>query len=176
MRSSRKKTTNIRLIIILLMIAIAGIYLIRPFSRENDDLYVPKAPAEEPVFQHEGNLAFVNVTGDTLAAIKIEVAAENRRRMQGLMYRSSMPEEQGMLFVFDEEEPQSFWMKNTKISLDIMFVNRNREIVSIVKGTRPFSETPVPSEKPAIYVVEVIAGYTDKYAIREGDKILFELF
>lgn len=176
MKPSRKKTSNTRLIILLVLLAAAGIYLIWPFSGENEDLYIPKAPAEEPLFQHEGNLAFVNEAGDSLAAIKIEVAAENRRRIQGLMYRSSMHEDEGMLFIFDEEEPQSFWMKNTKISLDIMFVNRNREIVSIVKGTRPFSETPVPSEEPAIYVVEVIAGFTDKYEVREGDKILFEIF
>ena len=72
-----------------------------------------------------------------------------------------MPDSVGMLFVFDLEKPQSFWMRNTGFSLDIIYVNNKLEIVSIQKYTHPFSEVSIPSKAPAMYVVEVNAGYCD---------------
>lgn len=84
-----------------------------------------------------------------------------------------MDDTKGMLFIFQNEEPQSFWMKNTVIPLDIMFVNSKKEIIKIHKSTTPFSEKSLPSEKPAIYVVEVNGGFADKYGIKEGDAISF---
>jgi uncharacterized membrane protein (UPF0127 family) len=80
-----------------------------------------------------------------------------------------------MLFVFVISELQSFWMKNTPLSLDIMFVNENKEIVKIHKSTTPYSKESLPSEKKSMYVVEVIAGFSDKYGIKEGDKIDFKI-
>jgi len=76
-----------------------------------------------------------------------------------------------MLFIFSTEEPQSFYMKNTVMPLDIIFINSKKHIVKIHKNTKPFSEQSLPSLKPAIYVVEVIAGYTDKHSIKEGQLI-----
>ena len=93
--------------------------------------------------------------------------------MQGLMYRQNLPENAGMLFIFTNEEPRSFWMKNTYISLDIIYINSKKEIVSIQKYTQPRSTYSIPSEKPAMYVLEVNAGFTDKYGIHPGDKIDF---
>ena len=78
-----------------------------------------------------------------------------------------------MLFIFSRQEYQSFWMRNTAISLDIIFVNSNNEIVTIHKNTNTFSDKSYPSTKPAIFVVEVIAGFTDKYGINVGDKIVW---
>ena len=66
-------------------------------------------------------------------------------------------------------------MKNTILSLDIMFVNENKEIVKIHRNTTPFSEKSLPSEKKAMYVVEVVAGFSDKYGVKEGDKINFTM-
>ncbi len=127
-------------------------------------------------FKKEGTLCFFNSKGDTLSNIDIELADTENKRMQGLMYRKSMEEHQGMLFVFTIEEPQSFWMKNTIISLDIIFVNMNRQIVKIQKNATPFTTDPRPSVLPALYVVEVNAGFTDKYSIKEGDKINWNIF
>ncbi|MBK8552795.1 MAG: DUF192 domain-containing protein [Ignavibacteria bacterium] len=90
-----------------------------------------------------------------------------------MMYRRSMDDNKGMLFIFETEEPQSFWMKNTVIPLDIMFVNSKKEIIKIHKNTIPFSEKSLPSEKPATYVVEVRGGFADEYGIKEGDGINF---
>jgi uncharacterized membrane protein (UPF0127 family) len=84
-----------------------------------------------------------------------------------------MSDEQGMLFIFSEAAEQSFWMKDTYISLDIIYVDDKKEIVSIQKYTTPQSEESLPSYKKAQYVVEVNAGFCDKYHIAFGDRIAF---
>ena len=74
-----------------------------------------------------------------------------------------------------QEKPQSFWMLNTYISLDIIFVNSDMEIVAIQANAQPHSTKRLPSLKPARYVVEVVAGFCAGHGIREGDKIQFDL-
>jgi len=78
---------------------------------------------------------------------------------------------QGMLFIFPEEEIRSFWMRNTYISLDMIFVNADKKIVTIHKNTKTLSDQSYASTEPAQYVVEVCAGFSDKYSIKTGDKI-----
>ncbi|MDN5203088.1 DUF192 domain-containing protein [Fulvivirgaceae bacterium BMA10] len=135
-----------------------------------------KTKANEPQFVKEGELSFVKGGSDsTITKINIEVADNNADRAQGLMNRSSMEEIQGMLFIFEEEAERSFWMKNTLIPLDILYVNAQKEIVTIYKHTIPYSENSIPSFKEAKYVVEVVAGFCDKYNVKEGDIIKFEL-
>ena len=126
----------------------------------------------EPQFKKEGVLTFFNES-DTVKTIDIEIADNNRERAQGMMYRSSMDYDKGMLFIFDYEEQQSFWMKNTKMSLDIIYVNADLEIVSIYKHTAPYSDTNIPSIKPAMFVVETAAGFCDKFDVQEGQLIQF---
>jgi uncharacterized membrane protein (UPF0127 family) len=82
-----------------------------------------------------------------------------------------MEENQGMLFIFPDEQIRSFWMRNTFISLDMIFVNSNKEIVTIHKNTRVLSSESYPSAEPATYVIEVVAGFTDKHNIKVGDKV-----
>ena len=122
-------------------------------------------------FKKGGELTFTDSIGNFLAKIDIEIADNNYERQLGLMNRISMEENQGMLFIFPTERYQSFWMLNTLFSLDILFINSNKEIVTIHKNTTPTSQQSYPSSKPAIYVVEVVAGYTDKFNINEGDRI-----
>ena len=117
----------------------------------------------------------MNSRNQPIVNIEIEVADEEAERMRGLMDRISMPENAGMLFIFEEEEQRSFWMKNTYLSLDIIFINSKKEIVSIQTYTTPKTTTGIPSELPAKYVLEVNAGFTDKYGISAGDKIDFNL-
>ncbi len=133
-------------------------------------------PAESgPVFKKEGVLSFIGKEkGDTISTIAIEIAETDEERARGLMDRKSMPDSVGMLFIFPAAEEQSFWMKNTYISLDILYVDSNFEIVSIQKYATPLSEESLPSFKKAQYVVEVNAGYTDKKKIKYGDKIAFK--
>jgi uncharacterized membrane protein (UPF0127 family) len=76
-----------------------------------------------------------------------------------------------MLFIFPRQGAQSFWMRNTLISLDIMFINDQKEIVTIHKNTKILSDTSYPATQPSIYVVEVLAGFSDRHNIQIGDKI-----
>ncbi|MBO9151867.1 DUF192 domain-containing protein [Chitinophaga sp. GCM10012297] len=127
-----------------------------------------------PVFKKEGSLSFISkAKGDTIKTIDIEIAETDDERARGLMDRKSMLDSQGMLFIFAAPEEQSFWMKNTYISLDIMYVDEKFEIVSIQKYATPLSEESLPSFKKAQYVVETNAGFADKYKIAFGDKIAF---
>jgi uncharacterized membrane protein (UPF0127 family) len=135
-----------------------------------------RKPKDEPAFRHDGNLDFLRpVAGsrepEILASIAIEVADDPIEQARGLKYRSSMDEYQGMLFVFFREGPQAFWMQDTRISLDILFVNEALQIVHIAENTVPFSEQSIPSQKPARYVVEVLAGFCQRHGIRPGDYI-----
>jgi uncharacterized protein len=129
-------------------------------------------PAEPP-FVDEGDLKFMDKNGKEIAKIDIEIAEKETERNQGLMYRTHMGEFQGMLFLFDKPAPQAFWMHNTYISLDIIYVNEKKEVVSIQKSAAVQSDQSLPSLKPAQYVVEVNAGFSDRYGIVEGTKIQF---
>ncbi len=128
----------------------------------------------ETPLRNDASLAFIrSPEQDTLAQIDVQVVDHETERMQGLMYRKQIGNKEGMLFIFERSEPRSFWMKNTFISLDIFYIDEDHAIVSIRKYTKPLSTHPIPSGKPAKFVVETNAGFADKYGIREGDRISF---
>ena len=85
-----------------------------------------------------------------------------------------MNENEGMLFVFHDEKPRSFWMKNTYIPLDIIYLNKDKQIVSIAKNAEPLSETSRPSEGEAMYVLEINGGLSDKLGLMKGDYMTYE--
>jgi len=103
-----------------------------------------------------------------------EIADIESERTIGLMHRRAMPDTQGMLFIFDEEEPRSFWMHNTLIGLDILYIKQNGEIESIAKYCVPKSDKSIPSKGPATYVLELIEGFCDIHGVAVGDKIDFK--
>jgi uncharacterized protein len=105
--------------------------------------------------------------------VSVEVAATPEKRTRGLMYRRDLPEMQGMLFLFPREAPLSFWMKNTPLPLDIIFINAVHTIVSIAQSTTPFSEKPLPSGEPAQFVLEVNGGFCQRYRVTIGDRLEF---
>ncbi len=121
----------------------------------------------------ESELTFLNENGEAITTLKISIADEPLERNQGLMDVRSMPEDTGMLFIFDNETPQSFWMANTPLPLDIMYVSSDSVIVRIYQNTTPFSQTTLPSEAPALYVVETNGGYSLTHGITEGMRIRF---
>lgn len=118
-------------------------------------------------------VTFINNTGDEISTIRAAVADDQQERNQGLMDVNEMPDDVGMLFIFPEEEELSFYMANTPLPLDIMFVNADSTIVRIHHNTTPFSNEQLLSEKPAKFVVETNAGYAVTHDIREGMKIKF---
>lgn len=124
-------------------------------------------------FDKEGTLRFLR-EGEPLTTIDIEIAETDSARERGLMQRQNLPEQSGMLFLFEREEPRGFWMSNTPLALDILFVGADSQIVSIAKYTKPFSSQSIVSEGPAQYVVEVPAGFADTYGITEANRITWE--
>ncbi|NJL12724.1 MAG: DUF192 domain-containing protein [Microscillaceae bacterium] len=132
----------------------------------------PNPVAAPPSFSSEGELYFLRGQ-DTLQKIQIEIADNENEKSQGLMNRPQLPAQGGMLFVFEEEAERQFWMRNTLISLDILYLNAAKEIVHIAAYTQPESDAPIPSQKPAQYVVEVNAGFCESHQIKPGDKIAF---
>lgn len=125
------------------------------------------------VFTKNGELNFAHSDKANFKKIDIEIVENDAKRQQGLMYRENMEPDQGMLFLFDVEEPQAFWMENTKIPLDIIYIDKDWKIVSIAKNTVPYSQQSIPSKGPAKYVLEVNAGFSDAYKIGAGDFISY---
>jgi uncharacterized protein len=103
--------------------------------------------------------------------VDVEIAATPEARQLGLMYRERLDPGKGMLFVFPQLAPQSFWMKNTKIPLDILFIDDAGKIVRLHARTTPFSEAGLPSGAPVRFVLEVPGGYCADVGIREGDTV-----
>jgi uncharacterized membrane protein (UPF0127 family) len=173
----REKKSGIPLLVILLVLVLTGISLWLGFLRSDTDPGGPTAPAETIAPTHtaqriEGELTFIKSNEpNQVKRIAIEIADTPEKRNRGLMDRRSLPDSTGMLFIFDRAGQQNFWMKNTYIPLDIIFVNGDKRIVKIHKYAAPHSIDSYPSEKDAQYVVEVNGGFTDQHNIQEGDRI-----
>ncbi|MEQ8782011.1 MAG: DUF192 domain-containing protein [Roseibium album] len=110
-------------------------------------------------------------SGDTEHRFLVEIAATDRERSRGLMFREEMAADHGMLFIFDSEGERYFWMKNTPLPLDIIYIGANGAIVSIAANTVPFSEKVVPSGDPAKYVLELNAGTAAKLGMDVGNEV-----
>ena len=123
------------------------------------------------MFQKEGSLTFLDTEGKTITNIDIEIADTPRDRETGMMGRPSLGDKNGMLFVFEEEQYLSFWMMNTMISLDMLFINADNEIVTIHRSTVPFSKGSYSADAPGLYVLEVNGGFCDRYGIVVGQKV-----
>ncbi len=113
---------------------------------------------------------FTSANG-TVTTVYVEVADTPGALQRGLMYRTSLGEHDGMLFVFGRDATQSFWMQNTPLPLDMIFVNSQMAIVDINRNATPYSERVYTSKDICRYVVEVNGGFCDKHGIREGDHI-----
>lgn len=118
---------------------------------------------------------FIGLDGEVITTIDAAVADTDLKRSEGLMDVRNMPADKGMIFLFDDEAPRSFWMANTPLPLDIIFVDANFEIIRIHQNTPAFTERNFESGSPAMYVVEVNAGFTMRHDIREGMQIDFSL-
>ncbi len=136
----------------------------------------PKIIIEQKVlFQKEATLDLLQSNGELISTLNIEIANSPYERETGLMYRTNMEKNQGMLFIFDEESVLTFYMKNTYISLDLIFINGKREIISIYKNAKPNDLSSISSKLPSKYVLEVIQGVSDNLNLKIGDKINYQL-
>ena len=156
----------------LVLVALAAIALILPrfFSNESNKIQEIEITPQDIDFTRDGELSIFK-NDSLIQTIEVEFAKNDEERALGLMYRSSMDEHQGMWFIFPEEAPRSFYMRNTEIPLDIIYLDKDKKVVSIAKNARPYDETSLPSEKPAMYVLEINGGLSDKWGIEKGDRM-----
>ena len=120
--------------------------------------------------------SLVVVTGGRDIKFDVELALNDAERSRGLMYREKLGPYDGMLFDFHQEAPVSFWMKNTLIPLDMLFIKADGTIVRIAANTKPLSEDPVPSYEPVRVVLEIAGGRAAELGIAPGDKAINRVF
>jgi uncharacterized membrane protein (UPF0127 family) len=108
------------------------------------------------------------------AEVVLEVAATPQERNRGLMYRESLPDGHGMLFVFDDDADHEFWMKNTLIPLDMIFIDAGRRVVGVHANATPLSTALISVGAPSRYVLEVPGGWAARRGVARGDRVLLD--
>jgi hypothetical protein len=125
-------------------------------------------------FKNEGELRIYKAKTDSIVVqFDIEIAETPYETETGLMYRKSMLPNRGMLFIFPDVKMHSFYMKNTEIALDIVFLDENLKIASFQKNAEPFNENGLSSQVPIKYVLELNAGLAEKFLLEVKDSIAF---
>jgi uncharacterized membrane protein (UPF0127 family) len=132
-----------------------------PVNAESGASIGPNAPTEELIVE----------TANGPVRLNVEIADDEAERNHGLMYRETLPDDRGMLFDFPERERAIFWMRNTPLSLDIIFIGSDGRILNIADHTTPYSDAPVPSIGPTRAVLELKAGRAEALGIRPGDRV-----
>ena len=127
---------------------------------------------QEITFTKEGTLTILS-KDSIIQKLAIEFAETDYEVQTGLMYRQSMGNNQGMLFIFPDVAMHSFYMKNTEFPLDIIFIDENQKIASFQKNAQPFNETGLSSQVPIKYVLEINAGLSDTWNLAVGDSISY---
>jgi uncharacterized membrane protein (UPF0127 family) len=131
----------------------------------------PRAIPTDIPFRPDGILEFRQPSSELVTRIVIEIAESDSAQARGLMNRRTLPARGGMIFVDRTSSDQSFWMRNTPLPLDIIFVRSDSTILNIVKKTVPYSDARIESTGKAQFVVEVRAGFTDRMGIKPGQRI-----
>lgn len=145
-------------------------------------LVIPACRAEQPASGQQGlptdTLAIVSAENSARHVFRIEIADTVESRTIGLMFREKMDDDAGMLFVFDEQEERerAFWMKNTLIPLDMVFIHKDGKIGHIHPMARPRDLTRVPSNGPTFSVLEINGGMAARLGIRPGDMVHHKIF
>jgi uncharacterized protein len=116
------------------------------------------------------------VTDSTATLFSAEIADTDELRERGLMFRHMLPQNQAMLFDFGKPRPAAMWMKNTYISLDMLFVRADGTIAALAENTEPFSTQIISVEEPVKGVVELAAGTVKRLGIKRDDKVYHEIF
>jgi uncharacterized membrane protein (UPF0127 family) len=150
----------------------------RPFGRA---LAVALALFALCVFASNGSRAdgfdsLTIATASGVHAFQVEIAASEAARESGLMRRRFMPADRGMLFEFDREAPVSFWMKNTYIPLDMIFIARDGSVTRVAADAEPLSEAIIPSGGPCVAVLELNGGTAARIGLKVGDKVRHPFF
>ena len=118
----------------------------------------------------------IAMQGGQRQSFRVEVARNDADRAQGLMFRRSMPADQGMLFDFGRVEPVAMWMQNTYLPLDMLFIRADGTIARIAANTEPLSTRTIPSGEPVLAVLELNAGTAAKLGVKPGDRVEHPVF
>lgn len=137
-------------------------------------IQIDESSSSNYAFRHDGNAWIIGKGDETLSVLQIEIASTFSEIEKGLTYRPTMKPNNGMLFIFEEAAPQSFWMKNTYLSLDFVFIDEKGVIKEIIQNTKPESLTPISSTLAIKYVLEVNSGFVARNGIMKGSKLTFE--
>lgn len=149
-----------------LFLAILGLATIASCDSKSSQGNKPEEKIEIE-FIKDGELSLIN-NDSIIKNIEIEVADTDPKRQIGLMNRSEMAENRGMLFVFNQDNSTGFWMKDTRIPLDIIFVGADSTVINVQKNAKPYDQTNYPAVAPYRYTLEVNGGSADKWGIEEG--------
>ncbi len=166
MPSFKKVFEKTGLFIIPLLFLTTALFLLASGDCKN-------APQESAPQENTPAVVLENKEGDKWE-VKVEIARTEREKQKGLMFREDLAEDRGMLFVYDDAEVRSFWMKNTYIPLDMIFIGPGKRIAGIVKNATPETRTPRKVNKPSQWVLEVNGGQADKHGLGPGDRVYFK--
>jgi uncharacterized membrane protein (UPF0127 family) len=140
---------------------------------EKFELPAAQPSASMPEFRKDGEVWLTNqLNFDTLIKLDVEYAITNEEISRGLMHRMQLAQNSGLLFLLSDSQVRNFWMKNTYISLDIIFIDDKNKVVSIQKNTIPLSLDLLSSIEPAMSVLEVNGGLSDKIGLKKGDCVI----
>ncbi|MCG3172201.1 MAG: hypothetical protein GMKNLPBB_00347 [Myxococcota bacterium] len=113
----------------------------------------------------------IHIPGGAKVRFQVELAITEDQQRTGLMHRKSLPENQGMLFIYDYDDIQTFWMKNTLIPLDMVFIGRDRKVAGVIANAEPLTETSRSINAPSRYVLEINGGHAEKLGVTAGSLV-----
>ncbi|HUH02624.1 MAG TPA: DUF192 domain-containing protein [Kofleriaceae bacterium] len=138
----------------------------------------PSAPAAaapgKPTPKPDARVVITPAGGGAPITVHVEVVRSPNDIKRGLMYRQHLPPDQGMLFLMSKEEVQSFWMKNTLIPLDMLFISADKRVAGIVENTEPLTLTSRRIDEPTLYVLEVNGGWSQAHGVTAGATAAFD--
>ncbi len=161
-----KRSVMVFLMVLGMLLATVGLAFAQSVGSSSGEAPAatePEAPVELPT------LTILNSLGERVP-VQVEIADTPAERQQGLMGREALAEDAGMLFVFEQEQPLSFWMKDTLIPLSIAYIDGSGTIVDI-QDMQPLDETSHPSAAPAMYALEVNQGFFGEWGVTVGDMV-----
>lgn len=134
------------------------------------------ASAAPPAFSATKLEALEVITGRGRVRFQVEIAATKAEQERGLMFRKSLAPDRGMLFTYKRPQPVAYWMKNTLIPLDILYIQADGRVLSIARNARPHDLTPLASGGPVLGVLEIAGGRAAQLGILPGDRVVHRIF
>lgn len=167
----------------LVSFAVLAVPLLTSCKHAAEDSSRPARSAESPAVpatdsapppKPDARVLITPAGGGAPLTVHVEVVRRPNDIKRGLMYRQHLPPDQGMLFLMGKEEVQSFWMKNTLISLDMLFITADKRVAGIVENTEPLTLTSRRIDEPTFYVLEVNGGWSQAHGVAAGATVAFE--